>query len=88
MVNYEEAYLLLMAASRDFRALQGMMDPSVSADEIFGPPAALAARSQNTVCMEKEAPRSTAFGRAEVCKTVRFIDRLRQEPAGKPYGHW
>jgi len=36
MVNYEEAYLLLMAAGRDFRALQGMMDPSVSVDEIFG----------------------------------------------------
>ena len=36
MVNYEEAYLLLTAASRDFRALQGTMDPGVFADEIFG----------------------------------------------------
>jgi HEPN domain-containing protein len=36
MVNYEEAYLLLTAASRDLRALQGMTDPGVFADEIFG----------------------------------------------------
>lgn len=36
MVNYEEAYLLLAAAGRDFRALQGMTDPGVFADEIFG----------------------------------------------------
>ena len=36
MVNYEEAYLLLTAASRDLRALQGMTDPGVFADEILG----------------------------------------------------
>lgn len=36
MVNYDEGYLLLAAASRDFRALQGMTNPGVFADEIFG----------------------------------------------------
>jgi len=52
------------------------------------PPRALAARPQNTVCMEKEIPRSTAFGRTDACRTVWFIGRLRQKPVGIPYGHY
>lgn len=36
MASFEEACLLLAAANRDFRALRGMTDSSVFADEIFG----------------------------------------------------
>lgn len=36
MAIYEEASLLLAAAKRDLRALQGMLNPAVFADEIFG----------------------------------------------------
>ncbi len=36
MAIYEEASLLLAAAKKDLRALQGMLNPAVFADEIFG----------------------------------------------------
>ncbi|MGE5557664.1 MAG: hypothetical protein ACM3WV_03520 [Bacillota bacterium] len=36
MAAYDEARQILAAAYRDWRALAGMSDPNVFADEIFG----------------------------------------------------
>ena len=49
--------------------------------------AALAVRSTIKGYLEKETPRPTALGQAGVCKTVRFPDRLRKKPVGKPDGY-
>jgi len=49
-------------------------------------PVALAAHSTIKGCLKKEAPQPTAPGQADVCRTVRFPDRLRKKPVGKPDG--
>ncbi len=52
------------------------------------PASVLAAHSSNAYLREEEALPPAEFGRARLCRTVRFASRLRQNPAGKPNGRW
>jgi hypothetical protein len=47
---------------------------------------ALAAHSSIVYLLEEEVLPPVELGRAHVCRTVGFSDRLRQNPAGKPNG--
>ena len=47
---------------------------------------ALAARSPTNNRTERGVLLPVAFGKASVCRTVWFSDRLGQEPCGKPTG--
>ena len=61
-----------------------VVDSSVSICHILA--SVLAAHSSSVYLLEEEVLAPAEFGRAHVCRTVGFSDRLRENPAGKPNG--
>jgi len=68
----------------DRRAPDGSRDSPVSIFHILA--SVLAAHSSSGYLLEEELLPPVEFGRANVCRTVGFPGRLRQNPAGKPDG--